>query len=104
MKALLTSLLSTVLLLPGPSFGKSVFVELSRARTMGEDYNEGWKAGWAAGWKQVQGDYSLPPFAPFPPFPPFGTDNFMGGYKFGFLSASLTRCLSTKSSISFRDA
>ena len=43
---------------------------------MGEDYNKGWKAGWAAGWKQVQGDYS---------FPPFGTDNFMG-YKFGFLA------------------
>src|SRR5271155_3531312 len=77
MKALLTSLLSTILLLAGPSFGKSVFVELSSARTMGEDYNEGWKAGWAAGWKQVQGDYSFPPFAPFPPFPPFGTDNFM---------------------------
>jgi hypothetical protein len=53
---------------------------------MGEGYNEGWKAGWAAGWKQVQGDYSFPPFAPFPPFPPFGTDNFMGGYKFGFLA------------------
>ena len=59
MKALLTSLLSTILLLAGPSFGKAVFVELSSARTVGKDFNEGWKAGWAAGWKQVQGDYSF---------------------------------------------
>lgn len=86
MTKLITHLLILLSLLSPLTYGYTKENKEPQSITFGGAFSDGWKVGWRAGWKQVNGQYSYPPYAPFPPFPEFGQNDFQGGYNAGFLA------------------